>query len=244
VICFKSRAWDALRIAFGFFLGAAVLARVRGRASGRRLTLLWVDFVRSWRAPLISTSSCSAAFCATALHGMPCAVRILAFSRFLLAHNFERYLTPVFQHPQPSGSSVRSCCWAILPWILFSVITISNGGVQRSESERTSSPRDVFRLLTAFPVLFFSLFNRSCQGTSCPPFPPLFSCWANGVTRSMQGDAKPALRGWGGREFSFCRLGSLYRSKLQGVRWIYFAPNTFWPGSSLSLAASPRYYLQ
>jgi len=89
--------------------------------------------------------------------------------------------------------------------------------------ERTSSPRDVFRLLDGIPVLFFSLSQSKLPGYVLPAVPPLFILLGYGVTRSMQGDAKPALRALGGREFSFCRSRSLYRSKLQGVRWIYSA---------------------
>ena len=111
----KSRPGPVLQIAFGFFLGAAVLAK--GPAAvilAGGATLLWAGLSRQWRVPfrflhpLIITT-----FCVTALPWyILCALRNPDFLRdFLWHHNFERYLTPVFEHPSRSGFLVTSCCW-------------------------------------------------------------------------------------------------------------------------------------
>ena len=101
----KPRPGPILRAAFGFFLGAAVLAK--GPAAiilAGGATLLWAALAGQWRAlfrflhPLVI-----AVFCATALPWyVLCALRNPDFLRvFIWQHNFERYLTPVFEHRQP-----------------------------------------------------------------------------------------------------------------------------------------------
>ena len=200
----KQRPGTALRIAFGFFLGAAVLAKGPAAvilAGGS--TLLWATLSRQWRAPFrFLHPLVLAAFCATALPWYAlCAVRNPGFLRdFFWHHNFERYLTPVFQHPQPFWFFGPILLLAILPWILFSVITISNAVCSVRNRAYLQSPGMFFACWTAFPVLFFSFSQSKLPGYVLPAVPPLFILLGYGVTRSMQGDAKPALRalGWTG----------------------------------------------
>ena len=101
----KPRPGPLLRIAFGFFLGAAVLAK--GPAAvilAGGATLLWAALSRQWRAPFrFLHPLIIAVFCVTALPWyILCALRNPDFLRvFIWQHNFERYLTPVFEHRQP-----------------------------------------------------------------------------------------------------------------------------------------------
>ena len=94
----KPRPGPLLRIAFGFFLGAAVLAKgpaaviLTGGA-----TLLWAAISRQWRAPFrFLHPLIVAVFCATSLPWyVLCAMRNPDFLNvFIWQHNFERYLTP------------------------------------------------------------------------------------------------------------------------------------------------------
>jgi len=57
-----------------------------------------------------------------------------------------------------------------------------------------------FACWTAFPVLFFSFSQSKLPGYVLPAVPPLFILLGCGVSRSIQGNAKTALRvlGWTG----------------------------------------------
>jgi 4-amino-4-deoxy-L-arabinose transferase-like glycosyltransferase len=200
----KPRPGAVLRIAFGFFLGAAVLAKGPAAvilAGGS--TLLWAALSRQWSAPFrFLHPLVVAAFCATALPWYAlCAVRNPGFLRdFFWHHNFERYLTPVFQHPQPFWFFGPILLLAILPWILFSVITISDAVCSVRNRAYIQSPGMFFACWTAFPVIFFSFSQSKLPGYALPAVPPLFILLGCGVSRSIQGNAKTALRvlGWTG----------------------------------------------
>ena len=120
----KPRPGPILRVAFGFFLGAAVLAK--GPAAiilAGGATLLWAALCRQWRAPFrFLHPLILIVFCATALPWyVLCALRNPDFLRvFIWQHNFERYLTPVFEHRQPFWYFGYILLLAVFPWILFS----------------------------------------------------------------------------------------------------------------------------
>ncbi len=105
---------------FGAFLGAAVLAKgpaaivLAGGAIG-----LWALATKQWRAALrVAHPFAIAAFCVVALPWyVLCAVRNPDFLRvFLWQHNFERYITPMFQHRQPFWYFGPIVLLALLPW--------------------------------------------------------------------------------------------------------------------------------
>ena len=67
-------------------------------------TLLWAALSRQWTAPFrFLHPLIIAVFCVTALPWyVLCAMRNPDFLRvFIWEHNFQRYLTPVFEHRQP-----------------------------------------------------------------------------------------------------------------------------------------------
>ena len=115
----KHRPGPFLRIAFGFFLGAAVLAK--GPAAvilAGGATLLWAALSRQWTAPFrFLHPVIIAVFCVTALPWyVLCSMRNPDFFRvFILQHNFARYLTPVFEHRQPFWFYVPILCPATIP---------------------------------------------------------------------------------------------------------------------------------
>ena len=119
----KPRPGPFLRVAFGFFLGAAVLAK--GPAAvilAGGATLLWAALSREWRAPFrFLHPLILLVFCATALPWyVLCALRNPEFLRvFIWQHNFRRYLTPVFEHRQPFWFFGPILLIAMIPWILF-----------------------------------------------------------------------------------------------------------------------------
>ena len=200
----KSRPGVVLRGAFGFFLGAAVLAK--GPAAvilAGGATLLWTAISRQWRAPLrFLHPLVIAIFCATALPWyVLCALRNPDFLRvFIWQHNFERYLTPIFEHRQPFWFFGPVLLLAILPWILFCLISVVDAARSVRSGAYVRSPGTFFACWFAFPVLFFSLSQSKLPGYILPAIPPLFLLLGRGISNALQGNAKRTLRvlGWTG----------------------------------------------
>jgi 4-amino-4-deoxy-L-arabinose transferase-like glycosyltransferase len=200
----KPRPGTILRIAFGFFLGAAVLAKGPAAAilaSGA--TLLWAAFTRQWRAPFrFLHPLVIVAFCATALPWyVLCALRNPDFlCVFLWQHNFERYTTPIFEHQQPFWYYGPILLLAVVPWILFLLAALV-GAAFRQERKVELESIDVFLAFWAlFPIFFFSFSQSKLPGYVLPSIPPLFVLLARWVSESMRSKPKTVLRalGWTG----------------------------------------------
>jgi 4-amino-4-deoxy-L-arabinose transferase-like glycosyltransferase len=203
----KTRPGPILRVAFGFFLGATVLAK--GPAAvilAGGATLLWAALSRRWRAPFqFLHPLIIAVFCATALPWyVICALRNPDFLRvFIWQHNFERYLTPIFEHRQPFWFFGPILLLGMLPWILFSLIAITDAIRGVKTGAYRDSPGLFFACWTVFPVLFFSASQSKLPGYVLPAFPPLFLLLGHAVSRSMLTNVKTTLRllGWTGLFF-------------------------------------------
>jgi 4-amino-4-deoxy-L-arabinose transferase-like glycosyltransferase len=203
----KTRPGTLSRVLFGFFLGAAVLAK--GPAAivlAGGATLLWAALSRQWRAafqflhPVVI-----AAFLATALPWyILCARRNPDFLHaFIWQHNFQRYLTPVFEHRQPFWFFGPILLLAIVPWLLLSLKTTTD--VMRSARSGPSgkSPGAFFACWTAFTILFFSLSQSKLPGYILPAIPPIFVPLSSSVAKMVEGATKIGLRlaGWTGAFF-------------------------------------------
>ena len=171
----KPRPGPILRIGFGFFLGAAVLAK--GPAAlilAGGATLLWAVLSRQWRAPFrFLHPLIIVVFCATALPWyVLCAIRNPDFLRvFIWQHNFQRYLTPVFEHRQPFWFYVPILLMATMPW---AGVLGCNVDKKSRGSEGANSPTTLFFCWALFPLLFFSLSQSKLPGYILPSVPPLF----------------------------------------------------------------------
>jgi 4-amino-4-deoxy-L-arabinose transferase-like glycosyltransferase len=180
----KPRPGPILRIAFGFFLGAAVLAK--GPAAvilAGGATLLWAAVTRQWRAPFrFLHPLIIAVFCATALPWyVLCAMRNPDFLRiFIWQHNFERYLTPVFQHRQPFWFYVPILAAASVPWIVIATSLLST---RCKKGEWKDSPMVFISCWAIFPLLFFSLSQSKLPGYILPSVPPVFLLISRSVSR-------------------------------------------------------------
>ena len=188
----KPRPGPILRIAFGFFLGAAVLAK--GPAAvilAGGATLAWAALAREWRAPFrFLHPLIIAVFCATALPWyILCALRNPDFLRvFIWQHNFERYLTPVFEHRQPFWFYAPILFVAAMPWIF----ALARAFYQKWSGEEWSCSPSLFALCWAiFPLLFFSFSQSKLPGYILPAIPPLFLF----MSRAMEGLFAPGNRG-------------------------------------------------
>ena len=183
------------RIAFGFFLGAAVLAK--GPAAvvlAGGATLLWAAFVRQWQTPFrFLHPLIVAVFCATALPWyILCALRNPDFLRvFIWQHNFERYLTPVFQHPQPFWFYAPVLAAALFPW------TVIPAGLLFTKWERQGwqdSPGMFILCWALFPFLFFSFSQSKLPGYILPAVPPAFLLLSRAASHLFaSGRLRPAI---------------------------------------------------
>lgn len=162
---------------FGATLGLAVLAK--GPAA---LVLvigaigIWALATGQWRAAFrLANPLAIAAFCIVALPWyVLCARRNPDFIHaFIFQHNFERYLTPVFQHKQPFWFFGPMVLLALLPWTVLLVPAAQDG----LRLWREKSWRDSLTFFVAcwagFPVLFFSFSQSKLPGYILPAIPPL-----------------------------------------------------------------------
>src|ERR1700723_2531410 len=115
-------------ILFGAFLGLGVLAKGPAAVilAGGAL-VIWALTTKNFRPTLrLAHPLAIAAFCVVALPWyVICARRNPDFLHvFVFQHNFERYLTPVFQHVQPFWFFLPITLLAALPWAAFSFLAL------------------------------------------------------------------------------------------------------------------------
>jgi 4-amino-4-deoxy-L-arabinose transferase-like glycosyltransferase len=183
----KPRPGPVLRIAFGFFLGAAVLAK--GPAAVILVgggMLVWAALSRQWQPtfrflhPLVIVF-----FCVTALPWyVLCALRNPDFLHiFLWHHNFERYLTPVFEHRQPFWFFGYVLLIALIPWVWF---FCSVCGRITFSKNRMNSAGALIGCWAGFTIFFFSLSQSKLPGYILPAIPLLFVLLGREVARSFE----------------------------------------------------------
>jgi 4-amino-4-deoxy-L-arabinose transferase-like glycosyltransferase len=185
------RARGTLELAlFGAFLGLAVLAKgpaalvLAGGAIG-----LWAPATSQWRAALpLARPEAIGAFCVVALPWyVLCAVRNPDFIHvFIFQHNFERYLTPVFQHKQPFWFFVPITLLALIPWVPLLIAAALEGQRLWREKSWTKSPGFFFACWAIFPIVFFSFSQSKLPGYILPAIPPLALLLGVSAPRAFQ----------------------------------------------------------
>ncbi|MGA9939703.1 MAG: glycosyltransferase family 39 protein [Candidatus Acidiferrales bacterium] len=180
-------------LAFGVFLGAAVLAKgpagvlLAGGSLG-----LWALATRKWRA--VFRLAHPVAIVACLVVAIPwyalCALRNPDFLRvFILQHNFERYLTPMFRHQQPFWFFIPIVFLALLPWtVLFWPAAFEGLRLWREKSWH-SSPGFFFACWAVFPVLFFSLSESKLPSYILPSIPAIALLCTIGTARAANRNA-------------------------------------------------------
>jgi 4-amino-4-deoxy-L-arabinose transferase-like glycosyltransferase len=191
----KERPGAILRIAFGFFLGAAVLAK--GPAAvilAGGATLLWAALAKHWTAafrflhPLVIV-----VFCATSLPWyVLCALRNPDFLRvFIWQHNFERFLTPVFQHPQPFWFFGAILFLGVLPWLPLAACAFDGTDMRKAFTSSHNSPALFLGTWSLFTLVFFSASQSKLPGYILPAIPPsmllLAASFAHQVRQKKRG---------------------------------------------------------
>jgi 4-amino-4-deoxy-L-arabinose transferase-like glycosyltransferase len=172
----RHRDYPALAL-FGALLGLGVLAK--GPAAvilAGGAVLLWAFATKQWRTAFRALHPVAiAAFCAVALPWyVLCAIRNPDFLRvFIWQHNFERYLTPMFHHPQPFWFFGPIALLALVPWTILLWPVARQGLRLWREKSWTRSPGLFFACWAIFPIIFFSFSDSKLPSYILPASPPL-----------------------------------------------------------------------
>src|ERR1700722_9878501 len=209
---------------FGVFLGLAVLAKgpaaliLVGGAIG-----VWVAATIQWRPALLLFHPIAiGSFCLVALPWyILCAARNPEFIHvFIFQHNFQRYLTPVFQHAQPFWFFVWITLLAMLPWTVLLISTGQEGLRVWREKSWTDSPGFFYACWAIFPIAFFSLSQSKLPGYILPAVPPL---------ALLCGISAP-------RAFHKSRSGAIFIGLGISLVWIALAFSSFFMARKFPLA--------
>ena len=174
----RSLRRDSLACAlFGLFLGLATLAKgpaaviLAGGALG-----LWALITKQWRATFRTAHPIAIfAFCIVALPWyVLCAMRNPDFIHiFIFQHNFERYLTPLFQHRQPFWFFFPITLLAILPWTALLWPAAREALRLWREKSSQHSPAFFLACWAIFPILFFSISQSKLPSYILPSIPAI-----------------------------------------------------------------------
>ena len=186
--------WLAL-ILFGFFLGLAVLAKgPAGIILSGGAVFFWAIFTKRWRdAFRLLHPAAISSFCLTALPWyILCALRNPAFFHvFIIEHNFQRYITPEFQHLQPLWYYFPIFLLAIVPWIVPLIVFLRDVAKRWSNNPlRTDTHALYLACWCAFTILFFSASKSKLPGYILPALPAFLLLLSASVARRFNPQAK------------------------------------------------------
>ncbi len=118
-----------------------------------------------------------------------CSIRNPGFARsFLLEQNFERYLTPLYQHVQPAWFFGPVILLGLAPWTIVLAGVALKGIGKFLEGGWRDAPATFLASWAAFPILFFSFSQSKLPGYILPSLPPLILLIANFLASGAQGD--------------------------------------------------------
>jgi 4-amino-4-deoxy-L-arabinose transferase-like glycosyltransferase len=172
----RAREYVALGL-FGAFLGLGVLAK--GPAAvilAGGAVAIWAAVTREWRAALRLAHPMAIVTCL--LVALPwyvvCALRNPDFLHvFIFEHNFQRYLTPMFQHIQPFWFYVPIALLALIPWTGFLAAAAVDGVEAVKAKTWRESPSFFFACWAISPILFFSISKSKLPSYILPGIPAL-----------------------------------------------------------------------
>jgi 4-amino-4-deoxy-L-arabinose transferase-like glycosyltransferase len=159
------------------FLGLATLAK--GPAAlilSGGAVLLWALFTKRRHDAFRCLHPIAiASFCLTALPWyILCSRRNPDFFRvFILEHNFNRFLTPQFQHIQPFWFYLPIVLIAFLPWTPLLIVSASFGALKLWHERKLSPANTFFLSWSLFCLLFFSLSKSKLPGYILPAIPAI-----------------------------------------------------------------------
>jgi 4-amino-4-deoxy-L-arabinose transferase-like glycosyltransferase len=201
----------ATLLLWGACLGLGVLAKgpaaiiLAGGAVG-----IWALATSQWRAAIrLAHPLAIAAFCVVTLPWyVLCALRNPDFLHvFIFQHNFERYLTPLFQHQQPFWFFAPIAILALLPWSAFLIAALQDALRLWREKSWKDSPGFFVACWAVFPLVFFSFSQSKLPSYILPAVPALALAAATSTARSFQRS----------------RVNAIILSAGIGVTWIVLA---------------------
>ena len=165
------------QICFGAFLGLGVLAKGPAAVilAGGAIAI-WAALTKNWRAAFrLASPAAIFVFCVVSLPWyVLCAARNPDFLHvFIFQHNFERYLTPVFQHIQPFWFFVPVALAALIPWLAFLAPSVGDAYEAIQRKTWLTSPALYFACWALFPILFFSISKSKLPSYILPGVPAL-----------------------------------------------------------------------
>ncbi len=105
---------------------------------------------------------------------------------FLVSHNVERFLTPVFRHVQPFWFFGPVMILALAPWTAW-IVGVAREGRAALEARAGEGAASVFLACwVVFPVVFFSLSQSKLPGYVLPSVPPAILLLARAVTLTLE----------------------------------------------------------
>ena len=184
--------------------------RSRSRApGGRGRSSVVPDASRQLRAAFrFFHPACLLAFAAAAVPWYAlCTARNPDFFRvFFIEHNLQRYLTPVFQHPQPFWFFAPVLLAAVFPWTaLVAPLILDASRALKNPGEWRDSPSLFFGCWVIAPLLFFSFSESKLPGYILPAVPPLVLLLAATLSRRLSPDAALVARVAGPSGLHVCR---------------------------------------
>lgn len=234
-------------VLFGAFLGLGVLAKGPAAVimAGGAIAL-WALATKQWRAPFRAAHPIAiAAFCVVALPWyVLCAVRNPDFLRvFIWQHNFERYLTPMFHHPQPFWFFGPIVLLALVPWTILLWPVAREGLRVWREKSWTHSPGVFFACWAVFPVVFFSFSDSKLPSYILPAIPSLALICAVAAVRAFQESRTMSLGIAAGIGFTWIALAIGAWAFARKISWNAVPSNysphevTVWGGVGVVAAA-------
>ena len=175
---------------WGASLGLGVLAKgpaaviLAGGAVG-----IWAIATSNWRAAIrLAHPVAIAAFSVVALPWyVLCARRNPDFLHvFIFQHNFERYLTPLFQHQQPFWFFGPITILALLPWSALLIAAVTEALRLWREKSWKNSPGFFVACWAVFPIVFFSFSQSKLPSYILPAVPALALVIAISAGRAFQ----------------------------------------------------------
>lgn len=177
--------WLAL-VLFGLALGLAVLAK--GPAAivlSGGAVVFWTLLTTRWRDALRLVHPVAIfSFFATALPWyVLCARRNPGFLRvFIIEHNFNRYLTPEFQHVRPFWFYVPVLLVALLPWTALFLWSMVYGVARVLQTRRAKESTLLLASWAGFCIAFFSISQSKLPGYILPALPAIVLLLAHWLT--------------------------------------------------------------
>ncbi len=161
----------------GAFIGLGTLAKgpVAIILSGGSV-LLWALFTRRWRHAIrFLRWESLLAFSVVALPWyIACSLANPHFAySFLWYQNFQRFLTPVFEHVQPWWFFIPVLALGLVPWTPLLIATARDLWRTVRSGNASRSPQLFLAAWAAFPLLFFSFSDSKLPGYILPALPPL-----------------------------------------------------------------------